>query len=47
MLGGLGGCERASDGKTSVAAAAPAMPEQTLDLSDLEREHGGRIGLSA
>ena len=44
---GLGGCERASDRKTSVAASAPAMPEQTLDLSDLEREHGGRIGLSA
>ena len=44
---GLGGCERASDRKTSVAASAPAMPEQTLDLSDLERDNGGRIGLSA
>lgn len=44
---GLGGCERASERKTSVAASAPAMPEQTLDLSDLEQEHGGRIGLSA
>jgi beta-lactamase class A len=43
----LAGCRRASDDKTSVAAVAPAMPETIVDLSDLEREHGGRIGLSA
>jgi beta-lactamase class A len=43
----LAGCRRASDEKASVAAAAPALPEKTVDLSDLEREHGGRIGLSA
>ncbi len=46
-LSGMGGCDRASDRKTSIAASVPAMPEQTLDLSDLERENGGRIGLSA
>ena len=43
----LAGCSRASDDKTSVAAQAPAMPERTVDLSDLERDNGGRIGLSA
>lgn len=44
---GLGGCERVSDRNADAAVARPAMPEQTIDLSDLERQNGGRIGLSA
>ncbi|NBW07065.1 MAG: class A beta-lactamase [Caulobacteraceae bacterium] len=41
---GLGGCERE---KQSAAATAPLPPRDVaFDLSDLERENGGRIGLS-
>lgn len=43
----LAGCRRASDDKASAASQTPALPERTLDLSDLERDNGGRIGLSA
>jgi len=41
---GLGGCERQ---KQSAASTAPLPPRDVaFDLSDLERENGGRIGLS-
>jgi beta-lactamase class A len=42
---GLGGCERE---KRSAAESAPRPPRDVaFDLSDLERDNGGRIGLSA
>jgi beta-lactamase class A len=42
---GLGGCERRTK---SVAESAPRPPRDlAFDLSDLERDHGGRVGLSA
>lgn len=42
---GLGACERERDRRLS--AVEPPAPPAVLDLSDLERAHGGRIGLAA
>ena len=41
---GLGGCERTRDEPSTQVPLPPR--DVAFDLSDLERENGGRIGLS-